>query len=387
VLREKGITLLEMIVVMVIVGMMLALAIGIMRGAAKNLAVPAAVTHLESMIRTARVDARIHRRPSWILFETKERQVSVLTKVPWGMWHFESIDADGVSPGAYERDAKVGGRGRSAPAQLVQGKVGQALRLRSDSWIECPAVPVWSPNQGLAIEFWLLRDDTDATQTIVSIGNGIQVVLKAVQSNVRDCGGCGKRIPTRGLTCPLCGERNRPIARGLTVRGMVIEAKLGKVTLHTYESLPAYRWQHVAVYHAAGEGRIYINGVLLAAKKGEIQWGRPQKLRGGSRTAGIRGCLDELSFSLIVPPDVYLLPRDVNVEFQGNDKPDKNGHYVLHFDRDGALEDARHRNPVTIRMTGPEGQEAWLRFELNGTVSKPPPPKPKAPAASNPTRP
>jgi prepilin-type N-terminal cleavage/methylation domain-containing protein len=371
--RRGGLTLLELIVVMIILGMMMALAVALLQGASRELSVPATVTYLDSMVRTARAAARQERAPAWLVFETQGRRISVLASERIGTWHFEDM-ADGATQtiGSFDRRAtfrSVGGSRSSFSA--AKGIVGLAVQARADGWIEFPDVPIYDRQQGIVIEFWIYREDTNATQTLLTVGSLLGVTLEHSSHQVRDCTRCGKKLPVRDLQCAMCGNRMAPVVQGRTETGTILRARLGRVDVQTYDRIPPYVWTKVGIRVAAGEARLYINDSLLAAKKGSIDWsGAPAKLSFGARTDGYRGALDEVNVGLVVPREPYALPRDVALEFLGNTKPDKEGNLTLHFDSEGRLDRARHAEPVDLKITGPDGQEQTVRFELNGSVRK-----------------
>lgn len=372
--RRPGLTLLELIVVMIILAMMMALAVALLQGASRELSVPVTVTHLDSLVRTARTSARRERAPAWILFETQGRRFSLLTSERIGTWHFEDMtDGTAQSAGSFGRPATFRSVGGSRSSfSVARGKIGLAVQARADGWIEFPDVPIYDRKQGFVTEFWILREDTNATQTLLTVGsNLLRVTLEHSNHQVRDCTRCGKKLPARDLQCGLCGNRMPPIVQGRNESGMILRARMGNVDVQTYDRIPPYVWLKLGIYVAAGEARLYVNDTLLAAKKGTIDWtGAPAKLTFGARSDGYRGALDEVNVGLVVPRDAYVLPKEVALEFLGNARPDKDGFLILHFDPEGRLERARHTEPVDLKITGPDGQEQTIRFELNGGVRK-----------------
>lgn len=378
--KPRGITLLEMVVVLMIIAMMASLAVALLQGASKSLSVPATATHLDSLARTARLHARLQGAPAWILFDTRERQISVLAKEPYGMWHFERMTGTGrgsTTAGAYGRDASFQG---SQAAAFAAGKVGQGVVVNSDTVIELPNIPFWHPRQGVSIEFWINRAESSSDQTLLTLNGSPMLTLEQIGASIRDCARCGKKIPAAERQCPLCGETLTAIARGRPAGAFGLRARIAGLDLHSFETVPAQRWVRVGVYYAAGEARIYVDDMLRAAKRGGQDWKGSAKLAFGARSGGFRGVLDELSVSMIVPRESFDLPREVHVQFQGSSKPDSEGRFVIHFDPEGRLEEARHTAPVEMHVTGPENQLQGVRVELTGnlvqfTPAAAPPPK------------
>jgi len=370
--NRGGLTLLELIVVMIILAMMMTIAVSLMMGASRELSVPTTVTHIESLARTARATARQEGSPAWMLFETKARRISIMSSETIWTWHFEDMtDGAAQTTGSFGRTAafKTTGGSRSS-FSVTQGKVGLGVWARADGWIEFPDIPRYHPEQGFVAEFWILREDTNATQTLFKAGSVLEVTLESDNFQVRDCTGCGKRLPVRDLQCQLCGQRMPPAVRGRDLSGMILHVKVGRMDLQTYDTLPAFAWIKVAIMFAAGEARVYVNDSLVAAKKGSLDWPGPVKLVAGARSGGFRGIFDEFRLGLVVPRETFPLPREIELEFQGTSKPDKDGNFVLHFDPEGRLERARHTAAVDLKVLGPEKQEQTLKFETNGSVKK-----------------
>jgi Tfp pilus assembly protein FimT len=409
--RSSGVTLLELVVVIVILGTVLALAIPILRSAAKSLAVPSARTHLVSMLKTARETALVENTPTWVSIETnsvycgtcnrgydvggaaagsdfacpacrarlkvpdrvRARMVSVLSRERVGQWHFEDLasGSDLQTTGIGEQKALVKSVARAGSTPIhVLGKIGRGIRLDGRTWIETPDIPLYHPQQGIGIGFWVNREDQSSTQAILKIGANFSLSLESRTQDVRSCPNCAKWILARDKTCGLCGAA---VAGGATRqrRGTVLVAKAGSADAATIEPLPALAWSHVEVIFVAGELRIYVDDVLRAARPGAVNWGaRPGPLVIGARDNGLRGTIDEVSVDLIVPRDSYTLPPELVFEPGPGARPNANAQLVLSFDREGRLDRARHSQPVQLKIKTPEGDEAGFQVELNGTVPR-----------------
>lgn len=370
---RRGMTLLEVVVVLVILGMLLALVLGILRSANRELAVPVAQTHVASMAKTVRNRARLDRAPAWMLVETREKRISMLVREPFGMWHFESLAGRGrdrVVPGAYGRDAVVRSRsGGGAGVSLGSGRVGRGIRMTPDATLELPKLPLWHPEQGVVVDFWLNGPRTTSEQTLFEIGSKVRLSIGSVRFRVRECGQCRRWIPYRLRRCPLCGYRQPRPQRIREGRALALKARVGGREVETYENFPEFSWTRVTLVIVRSEARLYVNEVLKAAEPVKFRWGGPQRMRFGAERGGVRGTLDELAVYLVIPRETYVLPPNVEVEVLRPAKTGKDGSFMLHFDIEGRLDAARHEKAVELKLTDTSsGQTGKVRFKLNGEV-------------------
>lgn len=359
---RAGITLMELIVVIVILGIILGFAVYIFQSSAKNLSVPAAQTQIKSLIKFARDASRLNNAPSWVVIDTKQRTCALLVKEIVGQWHLEAKDGRRTA-GAFGRDADL-----KEPITVVPGKIGNAFRLANRSSIVCPEMPVYHPRQGFAIEFWMYRDPSDARQTVAAVGPMIRIELRKTSYYVRPCTWCGKTIESDAKKCPLCGRdpvRVNPVPR----EGMLLSARAGTLEAHNLDPLAAYHWYKVEFVYAAGEARLYLNDILVGADTGTVEWSQSAPLVFGAAAGGYQGVLDELTLSLIVPREGYTLAPGVQFEFDPSVRLSKDGQYVLHFDREGRLDSSRHTGPVSFRIKS-QTEEVSVTVELSGGLSK-----------------
>lgn len=407
---RRGVTLLELVTVLVILGMILAIAVPLMRGASRSMAVPSARTHLVSMIKTARDTSRIENTPTWVIIETNAvycikcnrgfdvgtavagtdfpcpgcqtklkvpdrdrarlRSTSILVREPVGQWHFE--DAAGMqTSGQGDQKAAIKSVAKLSPVNVQRsGKIGAALFLDGRTWVETPDVPLYDPQQGVAFEFWMFRDDSNARQNILRIGGLVNVFLESRTQNVVPCPRCGKTIPVpKDKRCPLCGA-DVPPGAGAPRQCVVLVARIGSGEAATVEHVPALEWIKVEVIVVAGEIRIYLNDVLAAAKATQLNWVKPIPLIVGDKDTGLRGIIDELGVDLIVPRDTYALPPELYFELGIGARPNPTAQLILTYDREGRLDRSKHSQPILFKILTAEGEEAQIQVDLNGTVPR-----------------
>ena len=320
--RARGVTLLELIAVIVIFSMLLAFSVGYMRNANRDLGVSAAARHVVALLRGAHQLSRGTSSPAWVVLRTKDRSVTMLAKETIGEWHFE----DPPEAGAFGKDAQV------SSATSVPGRVGTALRLGGQGTVNCGEIPVYDPGQGLALEMWFMWKPGRGKQVLATIGKEMEVSIE----------GDGKVTARLG---------------GLTVTSKNLRA-------------PQDLWCHLQVVYGARELRLYLNDRLTEAKAGLAPWTQNSPLVLGDRTSGFRGLVDEVRLSLIIPRDIYELPGEAEFALEPPAAPDaQTGEYAIHFDGDGRLDSRRHAQPVRFSIRSPAGQRP-IEIGLGGMIQR-----------------
>jgi hypothetical protein len=246
----------------------------------------------------------------------------MLYKETVGEWHFE----DEVTTGAF------GKNGRLTNATLVNGRVGQGLRMGGSSTVDCGEIPVFAPDQGISIEFWFLRRGGSGRQVICSIGKEVQV---STESDGR------------------------------------VDARVGNMSVSSKDvRVPPDAWCRVQVVSGVGELKLFLNDQLAEAKAGAAEWTRNSPLVVGDAKEGFRGVIDEFRVGLIVARDVFPLAAECKLEVASNPGPDaRTGEYVIHFDSEGRLDPARHTEPVKFAIVSPAARRDIV-VGLGGTVQR-----------------
>ena len=98
---RRGVTLLELLAVIVIISMLLGFAVYYMQGANRDLGVVASVNHVAGLFRIAQQHARTTSSPAWVALDTRGNTAYVLLKETVGEWHLEP-DPKGGGTGAHE---------------------------------------------------------------------------------------------------------------------------------------------------------------------------------------------------------------------------------------------------------------------------------------------
>ena len=223
----RGFTLLELLTVIIILSLLLGLAVYFLRGAHRDLGVDAAANLVAGQLRAAHQVARSDASPAWVVLNLKENSASTLLRETVGEWHFEE-----ASPtlGAFGRDCQITG------ATAVPARVGHGLRMSASSVIRCGEVPVYFPEQGLAIELWFLRKGAKKG-TLCTVGSQVELGVQADGS---------------------------------------FTARVGAVSVSSGNArLPADTWCHVQLISTGRDVRLVLNRNPVAVQPGRALWATP----------------------------------------------------------------------------------------------------------------
>jgi len=284
---RRGVTLLELLTVLVIFSMLLAITAAFMQGANRDLGVAAAANHAVGVLRVAHQQSRSTTAPSWVILDTKQNRIYMLLKETVGEWHLEDL----VTTGAFGKDGKVSG-GHNVP-----GRVGKGIQLSGSSSIAFGEVPFYAPDQGVSIEFWFLRRTGRGRGVLASIGNEIEV-------------------------------SSEPDGH--------IEARVGSLRASSGQiRLPNDAWCYLQLIYSGRELKLLLNRREVQSVTGKADWAR-----GGTFTvggSGFTGIVDEVRLGLILPRDEVVLPPEVMIVVEGAQLPES-GEAGIGFDSEGRLD-------------------------------------------------
>jgi prepilin-type N-terminal cleavage/methylation domain-containing protein len=319
--RQRGVTLIELVVVIVIFAILLGLAVAMFRGANRDLGVRAATHHAVTLLRSAAEAARSEASPTEVVCDIKDNAIHTLTKETLGMWHLED------DQGAFGRRATMSNV-RTAP-----GYVGNGQAFPRGATINCGALPVNVKDAGVAIDFYLMRPTlASGHQTICTVGKGIELYLE----------GNGRLI-----------------------------AKAGQVQVQSgdyYLNKPDH-WYYVQFVSNTLESKLYVNDVEVGTRAGRAEWGNDATLTLGSGKEGFVGILDEFRISLIIPRDVYTLPAETKMVFPQGTVFREQRYFVFWFNPQGRLDPTKHTAAVTFTLKSP-ADEKRITVTLQGDVNR-----------------
>ncbi|MBI2901482.1 MAG: prepilin-type N-terminal cleavage/methylation domain-containing protein [Planctomycetes bacterium] len=320
--HRAGVTLIEVVVVIVIISLLLGLSVALYRNANRDLGVRAAAGHLVAVLRAARDEARATRSPAWVVLDVAGNAVYAMTKETAGEWHFE----DTVTTGAF------GKNGRVTNGVLVPGRVGSALQMTGSTTVDCGEFPVYAEDQGVAIEFWFYRVDAPRRQMLCAIGPQLEMSIEANGQLVA-------RIGTATLS-----------SGSVTFRG-------------------SDRWYRIHLVFNGREAQLVVNDALLATGAVTMKWTKGQALVLGASKGGCQGILDEFRVSLIFARERYLLPSEAKFDLPQGYLAPKQTEFVIHFDGEGRLDPRKHSNQLRIKIKSP-AEEKEITINPTGMVQR-----------------
>lgn len=300
--RSRGVTLLELLTVLVIFSLLLGITASFMQGANKDLGVAAAANHAVGVLRVAHQQSRSTSSPSWVVLDPKQGRIYLLLKETVGEWHLEDL----VTTGAFGRNGKVNG---GTQAQVA--RVGKGVQLSGSATIAFGEVPVYAPDQGLAVEFWFLRRSGRGRGVLCSIGDAVEVVSE---------------------------------------NDGHVEARVGSLRVSSGQiRLPTDAWCYLQLIYSGRELKLILNRREMPSASGRADWTRPGAVfvAGGS---GFTGILDEVRLGLVIPRDEYLLPAECTMAFKPGFQVPGSGEVVIAFDAEGRLDPSVSPQPFTFTI-------------------------------------
>lgn len=317
---RRGVTVLELLAVIVIMSMLLGFAVFYMQGANQDLGVHASVNHVAGLFRLAHQHARTTSSPAWVVLDTRGNVAHVLLKETVGEWHLEQDASGKQGEGAFGRDAVVQG------GKAVPGRIGQGVELGGSGVIRCPEVPLQDPAQGLSLELWFLRAGGRSRAVLAKVGNDVE------------------------LAAEVNGE---------------LQARVGALSVRSAGlRVPLDAWCHVLLIYSGRDLRLFLNRVPAGMAAGAAAWAAGQPLIVGDTKSGLVGIVDEIRVGLILPQERFSLPAQVSFDFQPGYAPPADGFVVVGYDGEGRLDPAfgkafsfaikssSDRRPITISQSG-----------------------------------
>jgi prepilin-type N-terminal cleavage/methylation domain-containing protein len=301
--RRGGVTLLELLTVLVIFGLLLGLTAAFMQGANRDLGVSAAANHAVGVLRVAHQTSRSTAAPSWVVLDTKQGRIYTLLKETVGEWHLEDLG----TTGAFGRDGKV------SNGTLVTGRVGKGIQLSASASINFGEMPTYTPDQGVSIEFWFLRRSNRGRGTLASIGDQVEI---ATETNGR------------------------------------IEARVGSLRISSGQILlPNDAWCHLQLVYSGRELKLILNRREMPAVPGRTELPRGATFSVGG--SGFTGVIDEVRLGLIIPREEYFLPSECTISFRPGTVVPESGEMVIGFDAEGRLDPSVSPQPFSFTIKSP----------------------------------
>jgi prepilin-type N-terminal cleavage/methylation domain-containing protein len=318
--RCRGITLLEMMVVLAIVGVVLGIGAGMFITSRQDTGLRTGLHALQTMVRFAHAQSLVQRAPACIRIDTGDpkRQapgvppdvrIEVLLDRTFGLWHGEDVKTSG----AYGFDGLPRG------VTLEPGKIGMAFRFQGSGVVRVDGFRLPDAAEALTAEAWIYP---------VKIA-GRQVILDKK-------GEVGLRIENAGTLAARVGN-GRVDGRGFRV--------------------PLRQWSHVRVAAEEGTVTLYLNGLPI----GEAGFNRLAKAADTPLSIGdgFRGLIDQVIIRGRVMEESVLLEPGLKVTCSGAvADPRRKGVSRILFTEEGRLDARFHSGPVTVTLEGGETKQA-----------------------------
>lgn len=329
--RRRGITLIELLIVMGLIALMLGFGVGAL--ASIDIGSAGSGSLVRSSLRAASNWSRTRQAPARVRIDVASGTISAEGLAVVGTWHFEKVPPEG----AFDLD------GQLLDAQLVDdGYVGKALGLAdapSGAAYEVPVHtdPAFSLTAGFQVQVALRPEDTRGGRLLV-LGDSFK--LEATSR-------FGLRVTM--ATQRYDEETGKPKSAGQAV----LETAPGV--------LAPDNWNRVLVTYDRAQLRIFVEGLEEAAldEEGDVVPVRSKMVVGGGQRPWA-GSIDALVISAVGGEGAYTLPEGVRF---GEDTPPE-----VAFDAGGGLDRARHEGPVIIELEYDSGKRDTIRVNLYGTV-------------------
>lgn len=329
---RSGLTLVELMLVMGLLAVVLGLGLGSF--ATMNPGARAAVGLVEDVLRTAHNTAVVRAAPARVLLDRGEGTLVAEGMQVIGTWHFEGPELAGVDG--------MDGVFVGMDATLAEdGFLGRALSFAGaprGAYVEFPVQedPIYDLRKGFAVELALRPDDL-AGARLLGIGD-------AFEAETTSTGAVRARF-----------HRLEIDALGVPRRG-------GAVSVESEPGvLRPGRWTRLRFLYDQRAFRVLADGVEVAVTFSEEPvWRVEGPLRIGGGPTPLPGAVDQLVISAVLGEEVAELPPGVSF---GKQAPAR-----IELVAGGALDPARHPEPVLVPLVFEDGREHVVRVGLYGTV-------------------
>lgn len=327
---RAGFTLLELLMVTVILGLLFGIGLGVV--SSLDLGRRAALSSVQSVVRSARNSAVARAAPARVLIDQATGSIRAEGQAIVGTWHFEGGGDFGALDQPFENR---GGR------TIEDGYIGRALAFAGAPTGSTCALPVASdPGFDLGLGFTLdvaLNLEEDGGGRALNLGNvvGLEVTSEGI---------------LRGWIVPTAFDKT-----GTAIPGgrAIAESEPGGVARG--------RWVRARLTYDRELLRVFADGVELgrAQEVGPV-WKPEGPLWICDPKTGFPGTIDELSVLAVTASSDLKLPDTVT--FAADAPPE------IRFAAGGGLDREYHPQPVAFHLVYQDGAERELRVGLYGTV-------------------
>lgn len=333
-LTRRGMTLLELLLVMAVLGVLMGAGVGMLSSI--NLGERAAKGLVQNVLRAARNSSVARGALARVRIDPINGVMRAEAMEVIGTWHFE--DQGESMRGAFGLDGALLGA-----VHVDDGFVGRALAFprgaRSRAVVPVHQYSLYDLSDGFRIEF-CLRPEANGGGAVLRLGDAIGV-------DVSDAGAVAAWFVPKTID-----------ATGKDMKGgrVTYRAPAGTATLGA--------WTRIAFEYDRKAVTLHVNGVALDPEEPALEtlpvWSinDPLVLSGGE--AGFVGAIDALVISAVAASEEIELPEGVRF--------DPGVPAEIRFDADGSLDRAVHREPVVVRLIYEDGRDYPIRVGMYGTV-------------------
>ncbi|MCC6737801.1 MAG: prepilin-type N-terminal cleavage/methylation domain-containing protein [Planctomycetia bacterium] len=298
----RGVTLIELMVVMSIIAILLGVGLAMMSESNKDMGLRAARSGVLGACRFARTAARNLRAPVSLRIDPEGKYLSTVVRRPMAAWHFE----DESLQGALGHVAKVS-NGKVSDG----GRVGRCISF-SDAGgsIDCGNVAMYSKDQGLLVEIWYLPKLHKRDRVLIQKGGEFGI--------------------------------------GVTKAGHIeafVGVEAGRVGIAMGDAaIPEGRWSKIGLLWDGAALTILVNDHPLARKAGKATFAMGDSpLEIGTKDRPLDGFVDEARVDALIEDSRMVMRDNLTVS----------GPAEVRWDETGALDTSVNPAAVTITVTSP----------------------------------
>lgn len=323
----RGITLLEMIIVIGLMTLLMGLGIGSYIAMSKNYKEEGAVSQIDVMLRQVRNSAVTTQSPAHVVIDTENRRITPWATRTVALWHFEDCDEFNHTSGSRHGAALRGAK------QDKNGKIGKCARIAPGNYIDAGDDPDFDLDDGGYIEAYIRPLAGDFTGENFVFSKDGAYSLKIGKSGV--------------LIGQIAGNGKTPST---------------KVFSKTYKIVPG-RWTKVAFAWDRNVTRVMADDLVLATGPGATPPTTSNPFLIGHESSSFDGLVDEVRVMSAVSGGTLELPKTFTITH--NAAPWS----AIYFAGDGSLDMRFHSGPLQITVEN-EGRMRGLTIDMFGNSKR-----------------
>ena len=302
--KNPGMTLIELLAVLMIVAMMMAMSAAVYWQMSQNMKQQGAAGDVDVALRQARNNAMSSNSPAFVEIDSANHALTPWVYKTVGQWHFESKDTFGRTPGAHAT-AVI----RGAAELWKDGKIGKCIYLKPGGCIDAGNNPDFDLEDGGYLEAYI------RPKSITEGGNGY-IFFK-----------------------------EHAYFLNITTK-MTLEGSAGGSTLRAPDyRLASGRWTKVAFAWDPHSTRILVDDAIVAIGKGSVPEVSEHPLLFGLDDGGFVGFIDEVRVMTCARGRTVNLPSASKIDHTAQPWD------AIYFSADGTLDIHHHPGPVSITLT------------------------------------